>query len=83
MKRKNQNKHYHASVVTLKFTFVNICQIISSSHASQTYVNNQLLAVYILRLLKRSDNRISKIFTQVINVKTVNFGLLNLVLKFT
>ena len=33
-KEKDQNKHYCTRVVTLIFTFMNICQIFSSNHTS-------------------------------------------------
>ena len=48
MKRKNQNK-YGACVATLIFMFLNIYQIFSSNHATETYVNNQSL--YCIKLM--------------------------------
>ena len=50
VKRKNQNKYYHARVVTLIFMLSNIYQIFWSNHNSETRVNNQSVCCIKLML---------------------------------
>ena len=55
MKRKNQNKYYRARFVTSIFMLMNIYQIFSSNHISQTYVNKQYMCCIKLLLYQQRN----------------------------